>query len=76
MYNSGNKKIVHIIVHILYINTILNCNKMNIKWVQSRSSKKKEKNKEQSFLRWYEDGKERSKKLEGLYKFTGRLNPN
>ena len=30
---------------------------------------------EQSFLRWYEDGKERSKKLEGLYKFTGRLNP-
>ena len=45
---------------------------MNIKWVQSRSSKKKEKNKEQSFLRWYEDGKERSKKLEGLYKFTGR----
>ena len=48
---------------------------MNIKWVQSRSSKKKEKNKEQSFLRWYEDGKERSKKLEGLYKFTGRLNP-
>ncbi|MDB4602160.1 hypothetical protein OAH70_06695 [Flavobacteriaceae bacterium] len=29
---------------------------MNIKWVQSRSSKKKEKNKEQSFLRWYEDG--------------------
>ena len=48
---------------------------MNIKWVQSRSSKKKEKNKEQSFLRWYEDGKERSKKLEGLYKFTCRLNP-
>ena len=48
---------------------------MNIKWVQSRSTKKKEKNKEQSFLRWYEDGKERSKKLEGLYKFTGRLNP-
>ena len=75
MYNSGNNKIVHIIVHILYINTILNYNKKNIKWVQSRSSKKKEKNKEQSFLRWYEDGKERSKKLEGLYKFTGRLNP-
>jgi len=75
VYNSGNKKIVHIIVHILYINTILNRNKMNIKWVQSRSTKKNEKNKEQSFLRWYEDGKERSKKLEGLYKFTGRLNP-
>ena len=46
---------------------------MNIKWVQSRSTKKKEKNKTQAYLRWYEAGKEKSKKLDGIFKYTGRL---
>ena len=49
---------------------------MNIKWVQSRSTKKKEKNKTQAYLRWYEAGKEKSKKLDGIFKYTGRLEPN
>ena len=48
---------------------------MNIKWVNSRSSKKDKKNTSQAYLRWYEAGKEKSKILEGMVKFTGRLNP-
>ena len=48
---------------------------MNIKWVKSRSIKKDKKNTTQAYLRWYEKGDEKSKKLDGMVKFTGRPNP-
>ena len=48
---------------------------MNIWWVKSRSTKKSKKNTTQAFLRWYENRKAITKKLEGMVKFTGRLTP-
>ena len=48
---------------------------MNIWWVKSRSTKKSKKNTTQAFLRWYENRKPITKKLEGMVKFTGRLTP-
>ena len=45
---------------------------MNIWWVKSRSTKK---NTTQAYLRWYENRKPITKKLEGMVKFTGRLTP-
>ncbi|MDA7567183.1 site-specific integrase [Flavobacteriaceae bacterium] len=48
---------------------------MNIRWVKSRSTKKNKKNTTQAYLRWYENRKAITKKLEGLVKFTGRLTP-
>ena len=45
---------------------------MNIWWVKSRSIKKKT---SQAYLRWYENRKPVTKKLEGMYKFTGRITP-
>lgn len=48
---------------------------MNIRWVKSRSTKKNKKNTTQAYLRWYENRKAITKKLEGMVKFTGRLTP-
>ena len=48
---------------------------MNIWWVKSRSTKKNKKNTTQAYLRWYENRKPITKKLEGMVKFTGRLTP-
>tara|TARA_R110001606_G_scaffold364735_2_gene519296 strand:- start:529 stop:1746 length:1218 start_codon:yes stop_codon:yes gene_type:complete len=48
---------------------------MNIWWVKSRSTKKSKKNTTQAFLRWYENRKAITKKLEGMVKFRGRLTP-
>ena len=39
---------------------------MNIWWVKSRSTKKNKKNTTQAFLRWYENRKPITKKLEGM----------
>ena len=49
---------------------------MNIWWVKSRSTKKNKKNTTQAYLRWYENRKPITKKLDGMVKFTGRLTPN
>lgn len=48
---------------------------MNIWWVKSRSTKKNKKNTTQAYLRWYENRKPITKKLDGMVKFTGRLTP-
>ena len=48
---------------------------MNIWWVKSRSTKKSKKNTTQAYLRWYENRKPITKKLDGMVKFTGRLTP-
>mgnify|MGYP006168555435 FL=1 len=49
---------------------------MHIWWVPSRSKKKDKKNTTQAYLKWYEGGKTKTKKLIGMVKFTGRLTPS